>query len=65
MALLAAYMLNKAESETLEDYLNAHVFADAKGTTLAPEAVDVNGFNTYITQYKNLLKVERTAVEVI
>ena len=65
MALLAAYMLNKAEGESLEEYLNAHVFADAKGTTLAPEAVDVDGFNTYIAQYKNLLAVERTAVEVI
>lgn len=65
MALLAAYMLNKAAGESLEEYLNAHVFADAKGTTLAPEAVDVDGFNTYIEQYKNLLKVERTAVEVI
>ena len=65
MALLAAYMVNKAEGESLEDYLNKHVFADAKGTTLAPEAVDVDGFNTYIAQYKNLLKVERTAVEVL
>ena len=65
MALLAAYMLNKAEGESLEEYLNAHVFANAKGTTLAPEKVDVDGFNTYIAQYKNLLKVERTAVEVI
>ena len=65
MALLAAYMLNKADGESLEEYLNAHVFADAKGTTLAPEAVDFDGFNTYISQYKNLLKVERTAVEVI
>ena len=65
MALLAAYMLNKAEGESLEDYLNAHVFADAKGTTLAPEAVDVDGFNAYIAQYKKLLKVELTAVEVI
>jgi len=65
MALLAAYMVNKAESETLEDYLNAHVFADAKGTTLAPEAADVAGFNTYIKQYKQLLEVEHKAVEVI
>ena len=65
MALLAAYMLNKAEGESLEEYLNAHVFADAKGTTLAPEQADVNGFNAYIEQYKNLLKVERTAVEAI
>ena len=65
MALLAAYMLNKAEGETLEEYLNAHVFADAKGTTLAPEQADVDGFNTYIKQYKQLLEVERKAVEVI
>ena len=65
MALLAAYRLNKAEGETLEEYLNAHVFADAKGTTLAPEQADVDGFNTYIAAYKNLLKVEKTAVEVI
>ena len=65
MALLAAYMLGKAEGETLEAYLNAHVFADAKGTTLAPEQLDVDGFNAYIKQYKALLDVERKAVEVI
>ena len=64
MALLAAYMANKGE-ETLEEYLNAHVFADAKGTTLNPEQADVDGFNTYIAQYKQLLKVEKTAVDVL
>ena len=65
MALLAAYKANKAEGESLESYLNKHVFADAKGTTLTPECSDVDGFNTYITQYKQLLEVERKAVEVI
>ncbi len=65
MALLAAYMLRKAEGETLEAYLNEHVFAGAKGTTLQPDQADVDGFNTYIAAYKNLLKVEQTAVEVI
>ena len=65
MALLAAYMLNKSEGETLEAYLNKYVFADAKGSTLAPEKADVDGFNVYIEAYKNLLKVESTAVEVI
>ena len=65
MALLAAYMANKADGESLEEYLNAHVFSDAKGTTLAPEKVDVDGFNTYIKQYKQLLEVERKTVEVI
>ena len=65
MALLAAYMANKAENESLEEYLNAHVFANAEGTTLAPEQADVDGFNTYIERYKQLLEVERKAVETI
>ena len=65
MALLAAYMLNKAEGETLEAYLNAHVFADAKGTTMQPEQADVDGFNAYIRRYKALLEVERKAVALL
>ena len=65
MALLAAYMVNKAEGESLEEYLNAHVFVYAASTTLAPEKADVDGFNTYIEQYMALLKVERKAVEVL
>ena len=65
MALLAAYMANKAKNESLEEYLNDHVFADAEGTTLAPEQADVDGFNAYIEQYKQLLKVECKAVEVL
>ena len=65
MALLAAYMLNKVDGESLEEYLNACVFAAAKGITLNPEQADVDGFNAYIEQYKQLLKVEKTAVEVI
>ena len=64
MALLAAYMANKG-GETLEEYLNTYVFADANSTTLEPEKADVDGFNTYIERYKDLLTVERKAVEVI
>ena len=33
MALLTAYMANKAEGESLEDYLNAHVFNAVSGST--------------------------------
>ncbi len=65
MALLAAYRARKAEGESLEDYLNAHVFAGAEGTTLNPESDDVAGFNTYIAQYQNLLEVQRKAVTVL
>ena len=63
MALLAAYMLRKAQGETLEDYLRTRVFAGVKGVTLAPEQADVDGFNTYIRRYRALLEVERAAVE--
>ncbi len=65
MALLAAYMADKGECESLEDYLNAHVFANAKGTTFTPMDADVEGFRTYMKAYKRLLEVERKAAEVI
>ena len=65
MALLAAYRANKAEGETLEDYLKRRVFAGMSGTTLTPEGEDVEGFNAYMKQYRALLSVERTAVEVL
>ena len=65
MALLVAYRAKKAEGESLEDYLNAHVFANAEGTTLNPESDDVTGFNSYIARYQNLLEVQRKAVMVL
>jgi hypothetical protein len=58
-------MAKKAEGESLEEYLNAHVFADSAGTTLAPDQADVDGFNTYMKQYQKLLQVEKTAVTVL
>ncbi|MGM9593562.1 MAG: xylulokinase [Candidatus Onthomonas sp.] len=65
MALLAAFMVNRAEGESLEDYLNSHVFAGIAGTTLQPDPADVDGFNAWLSQYKNGLAVERSAVEVL
>ena len=65
MALLASFMLKKSEGETLEDYLNTKVYAGVKGSTVAPDAADVEGFNQYLKQYRGLLKVEREAVNSI
>ena len=65
MALLAAYLVNKEDGESLEEYLNTRVFAGVSGTVLNPEKADVDGFNAYIAQYKSLLQVERTATEII
>ena len=65
MALLVAFMINKEENETLEAYLNTRVFANVTGTTLPPDPADVAGFGAYIQQYKQMLEVERKAVEVL
>ncbi len=65
MALLAAYMRNKAAGETLENYLNIRVFRNVTGSTVSPDAETVAGFNTYMERYKALLDVEKTAVSVL
>lgn len=63
VALLAAYRKNKAEGETLPEYLNQRVFADAKGTSMDPDAADVAGFEEFMKRYKAGLAVERAAVD--
>lgn len=65
MALLAAYSANKRAHETLEQYLNEHVFRNVSGSTIEPNQEDVDGFDAYMKQYKQLLKVEQTAIEVM
>ena len=65
MALLASFMLRKEAGETLESYLNTKVYAGVKGSTVAPDAADVEGFNQYLKQYRGLLNVEREAVNSI
>jgi sugar (pentulose or hexulose) kinase len=65
IALLAAYMLHKAESEPLEDYLSNKVFAEGNGTTIAPDQADVEGFTAFIERYKKGLVIERAAVDAL
>jgi len=55
MALLASYMRQKTEHQTLETYLSDKVFAGEQGITIAPNPADVVGFATLI--------IESTAVE--
>ncbi|MCD7919411.1 MAG: ATPase [Clostridiales bacterium] len=65
MALLASYRANRADGETLEGFLSGRVFAGVAGTTLQPEAADVDGFNRYLARYRAALTVERSAVEAL
>lgn len=63
MAVLAAFMQEKSAEETLPDYLTDRVFAGQTGTTIAPKAEDVAGFDAFVARYKSALPAERAAVE--
>ena len=65
MALLGAYMLWRGEGETLEDYLDHKVFADAKASTLMAEPGDIEGFSAFLSRYRKALPVEKTATELL
>lgn len=62
MALLASYMLNKAENEILDDYLANKIFAGKIGNKIYPETKDVKGFNDFMKRYTKGLAIERAAV---
>ena len=65
IALLASYLVNKNDDETLDDFLNNRVFKDDECYTLEPKKADVDGFDKFIKQYKKGLSIERAAVENI
>jgi len=63
MALLGSYMINKAENETLEEFLKNKVFVGQKVITVEPDQRDVEGFNEFLKRYTRGLAIERAAVE--
>ena len=65
MALLAAFMLWKGEGETLPDYLDKRVFADAKASVLMADDEDVAGFDAFLERYRKAFPMERCATEVL
>ncbi len=62
MALLAAYMKNKADGETLEDYLAKKVFEGNAGSRMEPDAKDVEGYEVFIERYKKGVAIEKEAL---
>lgn len=65
IALLAAYLIQKTEGESLEDFLANKVFAGEKSVTIAPDPEDVSGFAAFMDRYKKGLVIEKTAVDVL
>lgn len=65
MALLAAYALWREPGETLEDYLDNKVFANAKTSTLTADESEILGFAQFLNRYRKALDVERAAIETM
>jgi sugar (pentulose or hexulose) kinase len=65
MAVLASYMLHKAKDEPLEAFLSNQVFVGERGTTIAPDPRDVEGFTAFMERYKQGLVIERAAVDTL
>ena len=63
IAVLANYMKNKEQGETLGEYLDHKVFAGQSSTRIEPDAKDVEGFESFIKSYKAGLAIERAAVD--
>jgi sugar (pentulose or hexulose) kinase len=63
IATLAAFAAGRAPEQSLSDFLNDEVFADAPLETSTPKAADVAGFDSFMQRYLAALPVERAAVE--
>lgn len=65
IAVLAAYMSNRAEGETLECYLNDTVFSGREGKIVKPEMKDVKGYEVFSKRYHEGLAIERAAIDYL
>lgn len=63
MAVLAAFLKEKKQGETLPEYLTDRIFAGQTGTTIEPREEDVAGFDAFIEKYKSTLPAEKAAVQ--
>lgn len=64
IALLASYLVKKADNESLADFLDNNVFAGNTGIEITPTPEDVEGFNKYIKAYQSCLSIEKEATIV-
>ena len=63
IALLAGYLVNKKDGETLAEYLDKDIFAGNAGTSIDPDPKDVEGFAAFMERYRKGLAIERAAID--
>lgn len=63
IAVLASYLVNKEEQETLEDFLDKKIFRGEEGVRIEPVKEDVEGFEVFIERFKKGLDIEQSAIK--
>ncbi|WP_046179465.1 xylulokinase [Domibacillus tundrae] len=63
IALLASFMNNREENESLEEYLDKKVFVYNDGVKVDADEKDVEGFEVFINRYKQGLTIEQAAID--
>ncbi|MNI82791.1 hypothetical protein D3C73_1395450 [compost metagenome] len=65
MEILASYMINKEQQESLEDFLDQQVFKGVEGQEIYPDGSDVKGFKAFMERYTKDLAIEQVAVDYL
>lgn len=65
MALLASYVINKKENQSLEKYLEDEVFASHAVNTIQPTREGTEVFSNYLKRFRKVLEIERTAIHAL
>ncbi|SEO07031.1 Sugar (pentulose or hexulose) kinase [Amphibacillus marinus] len=65
IAILAAYLINNDDGETLAQFLTSSVFGQQAAQTIRPDPRAVAGFEQFMERYQKGLPIERAAVELL
>ena len=63
IAVLADYLVNKEDEESLADYLALKVFKGAQSSTMEADEEDIAGFRSFMKKYEAGLAIEKAAVD--
>ncbi len=64
IAILASYLINAKEGESLDDFLKQKVFTGQGGYVVDPLPEEVEGYEVFHQRYKEGLSIEREAVTI-
>lgn len=65
ISLLAAYMTEKEDNESLSSYLDNRIFKNMSGETLLADKNTIDGFNKFMEHYVAGLSVEKSAIDAM